>query len=122
MNTRELGALGERVAACFLAMKGLTILATGYRFHGKEIDIVAEAGSRVVFVEVKFRRSVRSGHPREAVDARKRRRLLFAARGFMAERGLAERPCRFDVIVLSFAKGGLALVVEHIVGAFGAEA
>lgn len=121
MNTRELGALGERVAACFLTMKGLTILAAGYRFRGKEIDIVAEAGTRIVFVEVKFRRSRRSGCPREAVDARKRRHLLFAARGFLAERGFQERPCRFDVIELTFARGGLALVVEHIVGAFGAD-
>lgn len=119
MNTRELGALAERVAACFLAMKDHTILATGYRFHGKEIDIIAEQGSRIVFVEVKFRRSGRSGSPREAVDARKRRHVLFAARGFLAEKGLEGRACRFDVIELSLERGGLTLVVEHLVAAFG---
>lgn len=119
MNTRELGALGERVAACFLMMKGYSILATGYRFRGKEIDIVAERGTRIVFVEVKLRRSRRAGAPREAVDSRKVRHLLFAARGFLAEQGLEDRPCRFDVVELSVERGGLTLVVEHIVAAFG---
>jgi putative endonuclease len=120
MNTRELGALGERIAACFLAMKGHSILTTGYRFHGKEIDIVAEQGSRIVFVEVKLRRSRRCGPPREAVDSKKMKHLVFAAKGFLAERGFESRPCRFDVIELSFDRGGLVLVVEHLVAAFGA--
>jgi putative endonuclease len=119
VNRRELGALGERVAACFLMMKGHSILATGYRFRGKEIDIVAERGTRIVFVEVKLRRSRRAGAPREAVDSRKVRHLLFAARGFLAEQGLEDRPCRFDVVELSVERGGLTLVVEHIVAAFG---
>jgi len=122
MNTRELGALGERVAACFLAMKGYSILTTGYRFHGKEIDIVAEEGSRIVFVEVKLRRSHRAGAPREAVDARKVRHLVFAAKGFLAEMGFRGRPCRFDVMELSLERGGLVLLVEHIVAAFSADA
>jgi putative endonuclease len=119
VNTRELGALGERIAACFLAMKGYSILTAGYRFRGKEIDIIAERGSRIVFVEVKLRRSRRSGAPREAVDSRKIRHVILAAKGFLAERGLADRPCRFDVVELSLERGGLALVIEHIVAAFG---
>ncbi len=121
MNTRELGALGERIAACFLAMKGHSILTTGYRFHGKEIDIIAEQGARIVFVEVKLRRTRRSGAPREAIDSRKRRHVLFAARGFLAEKGFESRPCRFDVVELSFDRGGLTLVVEHLVAAFGSD-
>jgi putative endonuclease len=121
MNTRELGALGERIAACFLAMKGYSILATGYRFHGKEVDIIAEEGSRIVFVEVKLRRSRRAGAPREAVDSRKQRHLILAARGFLAEVGSQDRPFRFDVIEVSLERGGLALLVEHIVAAFGGD-
>jgi putative endonuclease len=119
MNTRELGALGERIAACFLEMKGYSILATGYRFHGKEIDVIAEDGSRIVFVEVKLRRSRRAGAPREAVDSRKVRHLIFAAQGFLAEMALRDRPCRFDVVEVSLERGGLSLAVEHIVAAFG---
>lgn len=120
MNNRETGALAERIAACFLALKGYSILARNYRFHGKEIDIVAADRGRLVFVEVKFRRSSRKGLPREAVDRRKRRQIIFAARGFLAaRRGMS---CRFDVIEIRTERRGQKLVVEHIVGAFEAGA
>jgi putative endonuclease len=121
LDTRTLGALAERVAASFLAMKGYAVLEAGYRFHSKEIDLVAERDGRIVFVEVKFRRTGRCGLPREAVDARKKRQILFAARGFLAQRGLHERPSRFDVVEVSLDEGGRVLIVRHIAGAFGVD-
>lgn len=121
MNSRALGTLAERAAALFLEMKGYSILETGYRFCGKEIDVVAANASTVAFVEVKFRRTERRGLPREAVDGRKRRRIVFAARGFVAERGLRGRRCRFDVVEIKLLRGGLVLELEHLVGAFAAD-
>jgi len=118
MNTRKSGAIAERIAACFLALKGCAILERNYRFHGKEIDLIALEGERVLFVEVKFRRTRQRGLPREAVDRRKRRRIIFAARGFFSERGGRERACRFDVVEVMLEDGGRALRAEHIVGAF----
>jgi len=121
MSTTRLGACAEDMAAAFLRMKGLAVLVRNYRFHRHEIDIVAEAGGRVVFVEVKYRSGERRGAPREAVRGQKMRRILSAARGFLAERGLDERPVRFDVIEVRLERGGLAAAIEHIVGAFGAD-
>jgi putative endonuclease len=120
VHTRELGSIAEDVAASFLMLQGYKVLERNYRFRTKEIDIVCAQGARVVFVEVKFRRTSRRGLPREAVDQRKRRQIIFAARGFLAERDLGARPCRFDVIEIRTARAGAALVVEHIVGAFDA--
>ncbi len=120
MDTRKIGALAEDVAASFLAMRGCAVLERNYRFRGKEIDLVVEEGDRIVFVEVKFRGTARRGLPREAVDRRKRRHIIHAARGFLAERGLASRRCRFDVIEIRLARGGRALVVEQLAGAFDA--
>jgi len=119
MNTRALGRLAEDVAALFLTLSGHEVLARGYVFRGHEIDIVSRVGGRVVFVEVKFRRTRGRGLPREAVDARKRRRIAFAARGFLAERGLGDCACRFDVVELDLKPGGLTLEVRHVPGAFG---
>lgn len=119
MHTRGLGALAEDVASSYLELTGHEVLARGYVFRGKELDIVARAGDRLLFVEVKFRRTTTYGLPREAVDARKRRRIAFAAQGFLAERRLAACPCRFDVIEVTLEPGGLALHVRHIPGAFG---
>jgi putative endonuclease len=121
LQTGELGALAEAVARAFLEMKGLEIVETNYRFRSREIDIIA--GSRdgsIIFAEVKFRSSARRGLPRESVGGKKRRHIVFAARGFLAERGWEDRGVRFDVIEIRFARAGLAMVVEHIPGAFGA--
>ncbi|MBM3307825.1 MAG: YraN family protein [Candidatus Eisenbacteria bacterium] len=119
MHTRELGALAEDIAASYLRLTGHEVLARGYVFRGKELDIVARAGGRILFVEVKFRRTAARGLPREAVDARKVRHIVFAAQGFLAERRLGSPACRFDVVEVTIEPGGLALRVLHIPGAFG---
>ena len=121
MSTRQLGELAERVAAAFLQMKGYAILATNYTFHRHEIDIVARIGGRIVFIEVKCRSGRGYGLPREAVGREKMRRILRAARGFLAEQNLNDSASRFDVIEVRIERGGLSLAVEHIVGAFGAD-
>jgi putative endonuclease len=120
MSTHAVGSLAERLAALFLMMNGYSVLASGYRFRGKELDLVVAKGATVAFVEVKFRSGTGRGAPRESVDARKRRHIVFAARGFVAERGLANRRLRFDVIEISMTRGGLALAVEHLTAAFRA--
>src|SRR3546814_4619603 len=56
-------------------------------------------GDTLVFVEVRFRRNARFGGGVASVDARKRRKLVTAARAFLhMHRGLADATCRFDVI------------------------
>jgi putative endonuclease len=119
MHTRALGSLAEDVAASYLRITGHEVLARGYACRGRELDIVARAGERVVFVEVKFRRTDSRGLPREAVDARKMRHIAFAAQAYLAERRLGSPPCRFDVIEVTLEAGGLELRVRHIPGAFG---
>jgi putative endonuclease len=118
MNRRNKGLLAEQIAARFLRLKGYSILATGYRFKGKELDIVALDGSTVVFAEVKLRAGRGKGLPRESVDARKRRHITFAATGFIVERGFEEARCRFDVLEVELTNGGLALHIEHLPDAF----
>lgn len=120
MDTKRLGSLAERAAACFLAMNGYAIVALNYRFRGKEIDIVARDGRTIVFVEVKLRTTARRGLPREAVDERKRRHIIFAARGYLAEHGADDVPCRFDVVEVEVVRGGLSLRMEHLTAAFRA--
>jgi putative endonuclease len=121
MNRRALGTLAERAATLFLEMKGYSILETGYRYRGKEIDVVAANGTTIAFVEVKFRRTERRGLPREAVDARKRSHIVLAARGFIAEHDLKGRRYRFDVVEIRLLRGGLVLQLDHLVGAFTAD-
>ena len=74
---RKLGRRGEELAAAYLERAGMRVVARNWRAPGGagEIDIVARDGPVLVVAEVKTRTSLRYGHPVEAIDARKRRRL-----------------------------------------------
>ncbi|HEU4402869.1 MAG TPA: YraN family protein [Candidatus Polarisedimenticolia bacterium] len=93
----DLGRRGEAAAARHLEALGLRILARGVRTRAGEIDLVAEEGGTLVFVEVKTRSSLAWGRPSEAVDRRKRERLTRAAAVFLIGLDGPEPPCRFDV-------------------------
>ena len=71
----ELGRAGEERAVAHLTGAGYDILDRNWRCPQGEIDVVARIGEHLAIVEVKTRRSDSFGHPFEAVDARKRRRL-----------------------------------------------
>lgn len=71
----ELGRAGEERAARYLRSRGYVILDRNWRCDQGEIDIVAHRDDRLCIVEVKTRRTEQYGHPFEAVDERKRRRL-----------------------------------------------
>ncbi len=70
-----LGRAGEERAAAYLAELGCTVLDRNWRAPGGELDLVVADGREIVVVEVKTRRGLGFGHPLEAVDDRKRRRL-----------------------------------------------
>jgi len=118
-GTRALGAEGEARAARLLEAGGYTILARNARAGGVEIDLVARRGSTLVFAEVKTRRSHAHGAPEEAVDARKRQRLVRGAAAWLRENGRTARSVRFDVIVCELDATG-AWRLRHLEGAFDA--
>ena len=113
---KQAGNYGETAAAGYLAAKGYTILAQSYRAWGGEIDIVAKDGDYIVFVEVKYRRQLAYGRPAAAVTHKKRRTLIAAAYGYLAENARTDDNCRFDVIEIF---GREQLAINHIENAFG---
>jgi putative endonuclease len=98
-RSHGLGAEGEARAARLLEAGGYRILARNARIERIEIDLVAERGGTIAFVEVKTRRSRRHGAPEEAVDGRKRRRLVLGAAAWLRETGRPAARVRFDVVV-----------------------
>jgi putative endonuclease len=119
-RSARLGREGERIAASHLERRGLRILERGFRTRTGEIDLVAEEAGVLVFVEVKARSGLGCGRPAEAVDARKRGRILRAARLWLARHGSSEAPCRFDVVEVLSGDGSPARV-HHIPDAFQAD-
>jgi putative endonuclease len=118
-HRRTLGAQGEALAAAHLSRAGYRIVGRNVRAGGVELDLIAARGNLCVFVEVKTRRSRNQGLPEEAVDARKRERLVRGAAAWMREQGARARRVRFDVIAVEpSADGGWTL--RHLPGAFDA--
>ncbi|MGH6835793.1 MAG: YraN family protein [Methylocella sp.] len=76
------GIFAERFATVLLRLKGYRILACRYHVHGGEIDIVAQRGDTVAFVEVKVRPTL--DEARTAIDFIKRRRVSRAAKTWLA--------------------------------------
>ena len=67
------------MAGRFLQEKGYRLLDANYRCRWGEVDIVAQEGDELVFVEVRTRRGVEYGTPEESVTAAKSRRLIATA-------------------------------------------
>jgi putative endonuclease len=118
-HRRTLGAQGEALAAAHLAREGYRIVDRNVRADGVELDLVAARGKLRVFVEVKTRRSRQQGLPEEAVDGRKRARLVRGAAAWMREHGVRAARVRFDVIAVERSAEG-SWTLRHLPGAFDA--
>ena len=116
---RAIGSWGERIAADHLRGIGYRILAMNWRAGRYEIDLVAEHGRTVAFVEVKTR-SLGPQEPAEAVDRRKRRHIARAAATWIATRSSGVCEFRFDVISVTILDG-FTHRIEHMPGAFTAD-
>ncbi len=117
---RTLGKRGENAAARYLRRRGYKILARGDRFGPGELDLVALDGETIVFVEVKTRESAVAGHPSDAVNANKQRRLTRLAVTFLKRHRLLECPARFDVVAITWPAKKWFPTIEHIKNAFEA--
>lgn len=106
-----LGRRGEDLAVAELGRRGYAILERRFRTRHGEIDIVAEHEGTLVFVEVKARAGAEFGTAAEAVTRRKQLQLAAMAAEYLARKGGAGRPCRFDVVAIDAAEAAPVLVV-----------
>ncbi|NMF87505.1 YraN family protein [Aromatoleum petrolei] len=120
-RTQARGKAGEELAERFLARRGLSPLARNVRCRGGEVDLVCLDRGTVVFVEVRLRSNPGFGGAAASITATKRRRVVLAARWWLAGAGrrFAERPCRFDAVLMSALDEA---TVEWLRGAFDADA
>lgn len=114
----SLGRRGETAATKFLKQLGYRILERGYDSPLGEIDIIAIDGRTIVFVEVKTRSSTEAGHPADAVDATKRRRMTQAALAYLKAHNLLQTPARFDVVAVTWRDPHEPPMIEHFQNAF----
>ena len=111
----QLGIDGELLAVNFLKEKGYQILQQNWRASHAEIDIIAQIGNDLVFVEVKTRSS-NLIFPEKAVTKAKQKLLVKAANSYCDEFKITSE-IRFDIIAIIQAKNK-ALEIEHFEDAF----
>ncbi len=97
-NKRAVGRRYEEAARRFLEKKGFVFREKNYRAGGGEIDLIMQKDGRISFIEVKYRKDARYGHPEEAVDGKKQRRIRQCALRYLWQNGLTEREISFDVV------------------------
>jgi putative endonuclease len=96
--SRSRGQWAEDQARAHLERHGLRLLQRNFRCRLGELDLIMADGAVVVFVEVRFRSGSDFGAGFETVTRAKQRRLISAARAFLARHGSDRTPCRFDVV------------------------
>jgi putative endonuclease len=98
------GRVAEDAAVAWLEAHGYRIVERNHRNAAGELDVVAEDGETLCFVEVKARTETLFGPALAAVGPRKRRRVARAAALYLALRGV-QPACRFDVLAMEAEEG-----------------
>lgn len=117
MKSKEIGDIGEQIAAEYLTNKGYRIVEKNFRAGRGEIDLIAWQHDRLlVFIEVKTRASEFFGGPEGAVTGAKQDRMARTAGIYMEQIGY-DWEIRFDVVAVLLVHG-IVREIRHIEDAF----
>jgi putative endonuclease len=95
------GAAAEELAAQYLQVRGLKILARNLRCKAGELDLVCLDGGVLAIVEVRQRGSLQFGGALASVNWTKQRKIIRAAQFFLRrEKHWKNLSMRFDVLAI----------------------
>lgn len=109
----QTGIWGEELAVAYLREKGYVILERDWHSKHRDIDIIAQQGDCIVFVEVKTRKNRDFSDPIQSIDYQKRKNLSLAINHYIHYRKI-ENPWRFDVITVVGEMGSTMPEINHI--------
>lgn len=116
MTKSETGKLGEEAVCSYLSEHGYNIVSRNYRIKGGEIDIIAENGDYLAFVEVKSRKPGSMVTGFEAVNKRKQGFIIKTAAEYCCRHPNALQP-RFDIAQVVISEGRV-LSIDYIQNAY----
>lgn len=114
IDRKRIGAWGERVARDYIAKLGYRIIDTNFRCREGEIDIIAEKGEQLVFIEVRARTGSELGTPEESITLSKRQKLIEVANAYLQTHEGLHVSWRIDVVAVELGPGGSVSRVELI--------
>lgn len=106
--------MGEELAARFLRDGGYRILATNYRCKHGEVDIIAQDGRVLAFIEVRTRRSRRFGAAEESLTAAKRKHLVAACQDYIQRCRPGDVEWRIDLVCVYLDQAGKLDHITHL--------
>jgi len=115
MDKKQLGARGEQHVASTLEKRGYTILAKNYSTKMGELDIVAQRGDIIAFIEVKTRHN--EYFPlSQLITPSKQQKIIRTAKMFIQKHAITDKVFRFDVAVLTMKE--TCITLQYIPNAF----
>ena len=108
------GDQAEAIAANYLRAHKHKIIEQNYRIPSGEIDIISKDNGTLVFVEVKYLKSIKQYFPEEQVSPSKQRKLFKAAKSYL-QVNKYDGECRFDVLAIHGEKD--KLLFDHFIDA-----
>ena len=105
MQSKTIGTLGENIAKNYLEKRGYKILETNYKTKIGEIDIIAQKGKNLVFIEVKTITTKENFLPEDKVNHRKKTKLINLVKFYLQEKKINfDIPLQIDVIGIKLGK------------------
>lgn len=98
---QKIGQIGEEIAENYLCENKFRIIGRNYRKAWGEIDLIAQKGKTLHFIEVKTQISDFVNRPEDKVDWRKQKRIKRAVLTYLSEkRHPTNQEWQIDVIAI----------------------
>lgn len=114
-NNIAIGKYGEEKAEKYLRKKGYQILERNYKKPWGELDIIAQYGKKLIFVEVKAqnKRDKFFISPEENITPFKQKQLIKSAKAYLAFKKWLDKNWRIDVVAVELYNDEL-YEIRHI--------
>ena len=97
----DIGKKGEILASDYYRNLGGKVLERNYRYRRCEIDLIVKLNSKIIFCEVKTRRSVEYGYPENFLSSSQISRIILASEHYIyTVNWLGD--VRYDLISINF--------------------
>ena len=101
LNKNNAGLEAEKLAATFLAERGLKLVTQNYHCRFGEIDLIMKDAKTLVFIEVRLRSNSAFGSAAASITPQKQQKMILTAQHYLRQHG--QSACRFDAILMSKA-------------------
>lgn len=113
MPQKPPGQRGEALAAKFLQKQGFRVIERNFKTRFGELDIIAQKGDTIHFIEVKTRHGAYHGEPYEAVNYIKIQHIKRAIHYYLLQKALTDRKLSLDVVSIILTHNGTIDTINH---------